>query len=287
MNVHNTTEQKPRPVRWGRWFLFLLSTPLLLLTADYWAFAAITEIFFARDAGVHSARQDLTAEGYVLENHRSGILLGPSTWQSLYSASPESVRSLSYLEFVVRDEPGVPIEHNIDARSLKQDGFIVDVPGNYRVQLESIDAEDCLPLQLLAQRFMHADSAILQREAERIGSNVWYWNEFKAKRLCPIARKVPLLKSKYREGYRSRAVVYRGAFHSIEKTETKYVINRHTGKALVHWVAYSADPIGRTLFGPDVFPGYVSGYDDNIPIYSVFSALAIKNIDRKEIQGRN
>lgn len=250
-------------------------------------FAAITEIFFARDAGVHSARQDLTAEGYLLENHPSGIVLDPSTWQSLYSASPESVRSLSYLEFVVRDEPGVPIERNMDVRSLKKYGFIVDVPGNYRVQLERMDAEDCFPLQLLRQRFMHADSAILQREAASVGSDIWYLNEFKAKRFCPVARKVSLLKSKYREGYRSRAVVYRGAFHSIEKTETKYAINRHTGKALVHWVAYSADPVGRTLFGPDAFPGYVSGYDDNIPIYSVFSALAIKNINRKEIQGRN
>ena len=249
-------------------------------------FAAITEIFFARDAGVHSARQDLTAEGYVLENHPSGIALG-RTWTSLYSASPDSARSLSYLEFVVRDEPGVPIEHNVDALSLKQDGFIVDVPGNYRIQLESMDAEECLPLQLIKQQYMHADLAILQREAKRIGSDVWYWNEFKVKGLCPVARKVTLLKSKYREGYRSRVVVYRGAFHSIEKTETKYAINRHTGKAMVHWVSYSADPAGRTLFGPDAFPGYVSGYDDNIPIYSVFSALVIKNINRNEVRGRN
>ena len=275
MNVHNTTEQKPRPVRWGRWFLFLLSTPLLLLTADYWVFAAITEIFFARDAGVHSAHQDLTAEGYVLENHPSGIVLG-RTWTSLYSASPDSARSLSYLEFVVRDEPGVPIEHNIDARSLKQDGFIVDVPGNYRVQLESMDAEDCLPLQLLTQQFMHADSAILQREAASVGSDIWYLNEFKAKRLCPVARKVPLLKSIYREGSQSRTIVYRDRFHLIEKSETKFAINRYTGKALVHRVVYYGSSLGMELFGPDVFPGYVSGYDEQIPIYSTRAALTRK-----------
>lgn len=268
-------KRKPGPIRWGRWFLFLLSTPLLLLTADYWVFAAITEIFFARDAGVHSARQDLTAEGYVLENHPSGIALG-RTWTSLYSASPDSARSLSYLEFVVRDEPGVPIERNMDVRSLKKYGFIVDVPGNYRVQLESMDAEDCLPLQLLTQQFMHADSAILQREAASVGSDIWYLNEFKAKRLCPVARKIPFLKSKYREGYSSTTIVYRGKFHSIERTETKFAINRYTGKALVHRVAYYGYPLGIKLFGPDVFPAYVSGCDEQIQIYSTYAALTRK-----------
>lgn len=286
MNVQNTIKRKPGPVRWGRWFLFLLSTPLLLLTADYWIFAAITEIFFARDAGVHSARQDLTAEGYLLENHPSGIALG-RTWTSLYSASPDSARSLSYLEFVVRDEPGVPIESNIDARSLKNDGFIVDVPGNYRVQLESMDADDCLPLQLLQRRFVHADSEILQREAASIGSDVWYWNEFKAKRLCPVARKVPLLKSIYQEGSQSTTIVYRDRFHLIEKTETKFAINRYTGKALVHRVVYYGSSLGMELFGPDVFPGYVSGNEKSMPVSGVFDSLRRKSLSAKYSQGKN